>query len=561
MIVELEQKKELLVEFAKGAPTDPALDKIQENTSGSSKKIMAAQEIRGGDRQPITVVNSLLPRIAEPAPGNKNIQRAIKKSSKKSTPKAKSVIPKEKPQKADQAEKTEVEKKIQSSQSKEDLNEARRNKGFFKGIRGAIINSFKKQGDKEERDRGILADQDEAKETGALALLGPLAPAIQEIKGLAGERDEEKESITSRVISKFRKKPVESEEEPEPEKEKAEVRFQAKARDESGKFISQKAERSVLPLTKPTEKVEESEITEKLDIIHNDLVSGDKDQKKRDKKNIRAIRGIEAGGGTGGPLGLPKKLLVGAAATAATAGIAMIAKDIYDIYKSFTTKGETGKKGGIEAVQAEDVGGVAGGVSGAIGGAKLGVMAGALTGPLAPFMVPILGVLGAGLGAIFGNVLGERLGKVMSAEPDETNPAAVKRQKVTEKKRVEATQQLGGYSSRIQSVKKGETSQSYMAEVRGYRYPTKQPATRSGARKTMPAVEDRSPKRVKQEKDIQKKTELSNKDLLTESKKTNELLDKLLNKKEGAFQFIKEDHISNGISNTSDLMSIKGLNE
>lgn len=677
-VVELDQKRALIVKFAKGEPVSSILGNIESNTSETIQILRSFQEAQGRLPQHISTVESpLLPRIAEPAkpelpiikpifevpppviiekfsstPTTDNSRgeslvntikvgkpRSFKKPDKERdkiiTEKSAKSLSKRRKIKKERIGSQKgtppirkpaipVEQKIPGKKKSpgEDLNESRKNQGYFKGIKASIINSFKQQNDDNEKRDSILAkaftDQSDAKETGMLGILGPIAPAVQEVVGLV-ESSKDEDSFTGRIIGKFRKKRTAAGAKDNLEniskKKISDLGFSrdknGKIRNKKGQFISQGAEKEldrqkkfsklsgegivkpqaaiakketiqqkmlpilsgsgIPPLQQKTQQqkaVEDPEVLKKLNIVHDDLVITDKDQKKRDKKQLKAINDIESGEGSNifkflkNPLKTLKNIgPTAVAAAAVTAGAALITKDVYDIHKSYTEKDEQGENKGLKNIKAEDVGGVAGGVAGAIGGAKAGALIGAFVGPIGAI---VGGFIGAGLGAIGGNLAGEWLGQ----QADEVSPD--KKRKEREKAIDSVNEMFPGVITK-RSHKKNETVpvHSPYNQEEEIKYKNKEALPRYNQSaievgKTMSVVENRSSKRVKMgetDKELQKKIDVSNDKLLAEMKETNRLLREQAKQKiSGKAQpVIQDDYIPNGIDNASDLMAIKGL--
>lgn len=615
-VVELEQKKALLVKFSKGKPLSSTLEKIQSKTSETVKILKSMQ---GGLTQISAVEVSPLLRSVESAVQTKPIpssQKAVpsplsiakkavalssipgekaKKTSdipKVSTPakpiktakpkKAKeSVVKKpEDVQKAvAQKEKPVVkkEKKVvkgaekvtpQKPEVKDSLTEERRNKGIFSGLTESIKKGFER-GDGRRRDKG-LTDKEDVKETGMLALLGPIAPALQEIKNLAGDRDGDEPGRISKMVKAFKKKP----DKVKPIKKPAAKRL----KDERGRFIK----------ASDAKKAESSkEVTEKLDIIHDDLVSGEKDQTKRDKKMMKAVRA--GGGAAGGSLldllpGGGGRRKGGGVSTARSKGVTP-AKIVPK--KKLTLPGKKIPKI-TKAIPTAGAGGAISKLLSPLG--KFAKILGKIAIPLAAVITIFEGVMGWTDAAKISDkkesdvTIGDKAQSAVSSVLSVVALGTVEPKTIFKEIDVigEKTKtEISGELSRLQfglknlwkfvkgkeEPKQKSTAvelkqQALVAKEVSRSKRTSLKASTSGwesMSKRMSGKEDRSPRLVRKEKELQNKIDTSNKELISESKKTNELLKKLIEKEN--VTPMANNNIPNGITNQSDQLSISGLDE
>ncbi|MCK5611233.1 hypothetical protein KAR91_55700 [Candidatus Pacearchaeota archaeon] len=593
-VVELEQKKALLVKFSKREPIGSALDHIQNNTSEAVQILK-----QGGLKQNSTAEVSPLMRSAksavpdtatkEPAfPVPKAAAKTKNKAQKSVSPQKGTPISKAPSSKTDKRmdklgtqklskpQKTAAKAGQKEKPVKESLSEERRNKGLFKGIGESIKKGFER-GDGRRTDRGVT-DKEDVKETGMLALLGPIAPALQELKGLAGERDEDEPSRISKMAGLFKKKKPDSVK--ESVKKEVTVRKKTKGlRDKKGKFLPKKAV-PIPRLKAVSQKAKESPVTEKLDVIHDDLVTTEKDQEKRDKKLMKAVA---AGGGAagGGLLGGALDFLPG------RKGRGVSAKAV--------PKG----KGGLFRKMLPKTG-IVGGTIASTGGAvtkllgplwKFTKLLGKIALPLTAAIAVFEGIMGWGDAAkisdkkekdltagdkaqaavssiLSGVALGTVESKTIYKEID-TVGEKTKAEVSGELSRLQfgLKNLLGFFKSKDEPKAKEEPklkrlgATTHAASVKkesGMRLYNPMEA-KSVKKANIPISEDRSPKVARKDKENQKKLDASNKDLIAESKKTNELLKKLVEK--GNATPASNDYIPNGITNQSDRLSIAGLDE
>ena len=592
-VVELEQKKALLVKFSKGESVGSTIDQIKNDTSEIIKSL-GAPKSRSGLSQYTTMGISLPPVTAEPVPATVvkkvTVDKVHKTPAKITSPqkelakktakvKAKTAIKADITQAKKETQKpakqtaiaTKSEQKVRQKakpaesrpeSAKEDLTKVRKNEGFFKGIRSSIMHAFKKQGDadkKRDSKLGKALESDDAKEPGMLALLGPIAPAIQELKSLRGERDEDEPSRISKIVGKFRKKPVEEKTDP-----KVKAVPQKAQRGKSGQFISAK-------VPKPgSQKAKESvEVVEKLDVIHDDLVEGEKDQKKRDKKMMKAVAVGAAGGG-----GLLGGLL------------------------NFLPGGKGGKKGFLGKMLGKGKGlfGKGAGKAGAIGAGALAVKKGGkgFFGKMAgKFGMKGLGKVGAkgigksvlkkipGIGLLVGlgfgahrlikgdalGALGEAASGLASIIPGLGTAVSISIDASLAARDVanEAQRQVVRLTpeKRAIAIKKGKKAapDPFMKKAAIAKEAKSSGAWEKLAR--MSASLDRSPKiaREKAGKEVQKQIDASNKELASKTDETNKLLKELLKAQSMTGGQVQKQNIPNGISNQSDITAIKGFDE
>ncbi len=638
-VVELEQKKALLVDFAKGVPIGSTLEQVKNNTSET------VQILKSQDRLPqqLSATEPSLPQwAAEPvasrepvfspiievpppviidktSPTDKNRGGDFLSLSEKTTGKSqpqKEVI-RENPEAESKPAKKEdklsgnktpaatrkrgragqktrqkseaVESRqrevVQESQTSprpeqpahnnESLNESRRNRGFLK----AVVDIFRRsKKDEEKRDSNLassLADQDDATETGMLGILGPIAPAIQETANLI-ESAKDEDGAIGKLLSKFGKNDQAAEHlEKTAQKDLSDMGYsrdkQGRIRDREGKFVSMGKKKEAARqkqfkdlagpglFSRRTEKEESPKALEKLDDIHDAIIDTDKEQKKRDRKALKAIGQIEGGDDGGFPFKPPRNLekvakvgLVGVAATAVTAGASLIAKDIYDIFKAYTQKDQSGKNKGVENVSGEDVAGVAGG----LGGAAAGALAGATIGSAVPVVGTVIGgLIGAGIGAVGGNLIGGWLGK----KTDEADPVEVAKEK---QEAIDNANAMFPGMPAIPEKKVVKPAKQAQPSYFGFTHPALgmySPPLQAEENRTPKHARD---KKQKSEKDLQKKIDVSNKELIEEVRQTNTLLKQQLDqsKSKGQSRTAKtDDHIPSGIDNQSDLLAIFGL--
>ncbi len=629
--VELNQKKALLVKFEKGeCICSPGKEATKATASSKALKKQS-----GAAQQPSIVSYSPSVQVAGPATQPKSVKSLKKKAvpvAKKSSIQGKKqdkkpVIAKKSPIQGEKqdiirdkkpvkvvinkdktGQKAEQKAKVPPKTS---LGESRKNKGFFKGIRESIRSSFKKQNEENNKRDSLLAkafsDTDDAKEVGALALLGPIAPAIQQTKELIvgkDKDDKEGKSLFGKMFGKKKDKPKTAEENLKRISEKS----SRGVRDSKGRFIpgakkdkfSSIAGKGV-PYMQGKKAPVNTETVDKLEVIHNDLVNNEKDQKKRDKKMIKAAAkvGSGAGGGIMGGLldflpggkgkggkgffgkmigkgsgllgkgkgllgkvagkvglkGLGKAGIAGAGTVAATKGGGLLSKVFGKSSGKVAEKG-----GGLFSKIAGKFGGKTVAKAGTKGIGKsvlkkipgISIIAGLAFGAQRMFSdeKDVIGGLGEVASGFLGTI--PLIGTAASLAID---AALIARDvsKAGEKK-------ISGLTAEQKAVaiKEGRSTKAdpWMKKAQ------KKANTDTWMKKKVNATEDRTSKRItdKKSKINQTKVDASNVKMLSETQKTNKLLEEMLKNNRNTPVTTNQGSVaSNGIANNSDIMSIKGL--